>query len=76
MNTQWQDSIEQTVNSLLKNSPFKDVADNTKAMLVSALKNLDVVTREEFDIQAAMLARTREKLETLEKQVAQLEAQR
>lgn len=74
MNTQWQQTIEQTMENLSKNSPFKDLTDNAKTMLTSALRNLDVVTREEFDVQAAMLVRTREKLEALEKQVAALEA--
>lgn len=74
MNTQWQQTIEQTIDNLSKNSPFKDLTDNAKTMLTSALRNLDVVTREEFDVQAAMLVRTREKLEALEKQVAALES--
>ena len=74
MNTQWQQTIEQTIDNLSKNSPFKDLTDNAKTMLTSALRTLDVVTREEFDVQAAMLVRTREKLEALEKQVAALES--
>ena len=39
----------------------------------SALARMDVVTREEFDVQSAVLARTREKLEALERRVAELE---
>ena len=70
---QWQQKIEETVEQMVQNSPFKDVGQNAKTFLVSALRQLDVVTREEFDVQAAMLARTRERLETLEKQVAELE---
>jgi ubiquinone biosynthesis accessory factor UbiK len=71
MNNQWQNTVE----DLIKNSPLKDLTDNVKTFLVGSLRNLDVVTREEFDVQAAMLARTREKLELLEKQVTALEAQ-
>ena len=68
---QWQQKIEETVEQMVQNSPFKDVGQNAKTFLVSALRQLDVVTREEFDVQAAMLARTRERLEALEKQVAE-----
>ena len=70
---QCQQKIEETVEQMVQNSPFKDVGQNAKTFLVSALRQLDVVTREEFDVQAAMLARTRERLEALEKQVAELE---
>ena len=70
---QWQQKIEETVEQMVQNSPFKDVGQNAKTFLVSALRQLDVVTREEFDVQAAMLARTRERLEALDKQVAELE---
>ncbi|GHA74050.1 hypothetical protein GCM10009007_14010 [Formosimonas limnophila] len=71
MSQQWQSTVEQ----LMSNSPLKDLTDNVKTFLVGSLRNLDVVTREEFDVQAAMLARTREKLELLEKQVTALEVQ-
>lgn len=66
---EWQQKIEQIV----QNSPFKDVGQNAKTFLVSALRQLDVVSREEFDVQAAMLARTRERLEALEAKVVELE---
>jgi hypothetical protein len=49
---------------------------SVKAMLQSGLQRLNVVPREEFEIQAQVLARTREKLETLEARVAELEAAR
>ena len=50
-----------------------DLQHNLRSGLESALARLNLVTREEFDVQAAVLARTREKLEALEKQVAELE---
>ena len=56
--------------------PAKDFEKNVKAMLQSGLSRLDVVTREEFDTQAAVLAKTREKLEQLEARVAELEARK
>ena len=70
---EWQQKIEAAVEQVVQNSPFKDVGQNAKTFLVSALRQLDVVSREEFDVQAAMLARTRERLEALEVQVAALE---
>lgn len=50
-----------------------DFEKNARIALQSALSKLDLVTREEFDVQSAVLAKTREKLETLEKIVANLE---
>ena len=51
----------------------EDITRNLRAALEAGLNKLDLVTREEFDVQAAVLARTREKLERLEKQAAELE---
>lgn len=65
----WKSSIEATVESWTQNSPLQDLNANAKTFLISALKKLDVVTREEYEVQVAVLARTREKLEALEKQV-------
>lgn len=50
-----------------------DLRQNVRAMVAAALARMDLVSREEFDIQAAVLRRTREKLEALEARVAQLE---
>ncbi|MER2604009.1 MAG: accessory factor UbiK family protein, partial [Candidatus Competibacter phosphatis] len=50
-----------------------EMEKNLHAALQAAFAKLDLVTREEFDVQQAVLARTRAKLETLEKQVAELE---
>jgi len=51
-----------------------DIEKNLRSILQSSFAKLDLVTREEFDVQAAVLARTREKLDALEKQIAELEA--
>lgn len=51
----------------------EDLERNFKSMLQSALARMDLVTREEFDVQLAVLARTREKLEALEARLAALE---
>ena len=52
----------------------EDLEQNFRSILRGGLQKLDLVTREEFEVQEAVLARTREKLEALEKQVAELEA--
>jgi ubiquinone biosynthesis accessory factor UbiK len=51
----------------------RDLEDNFKAVLQSGLTRLDLVSRQEFDVQAAVLRRTREKLEALEARLAALE---
>ena len=53
----------------------EDMERNFKSLLQSALARMDLVTREEFDVQTAVLARTREKLEALEARLKDLEAQ-
>ncbi len=52
-----------------------DMEKNLRAAVQAALAKLDLVTREEFDVQTKVLARSRAKIEQLEKQVAELEAQ-
>ena len=54
-------------------SPAKDFEKNAKAMLSAGFAKLDLVTREEFDVQAKVLARTRERLAELETRVQALE---
>ena len=64
------------MSALLANSPARDIEKNSKALLSGLLAKLDVVTREEFDVQASVLARTREKLKDLEARVEALEKAR
>jgi hypothetical protein len=52
----------------------EDLERNVRGIAESALSRMDLVTREELDVQQAVLARTRQKLEALERQVAELEA--
>ena len=68
--------FEQVFDSLRLAIPggfAQGVEKNLRAALAAALAKLDIVTREELEIQTAVLARTREKIEALEKQVAELE---
>ncbi|GIZ52183.1 accessory factor UbiK family protein [Noviherbaspirillum aridicola] len=69
------EDIQQKLNKVIENSPARDLERNMKAMLTQGFSRLDLVTREEFDIQSQVLARTRAKLEALEQRVAELEAQ-
>ncbi|MFZ6645782.1 accessory factor UbiK family protein [Undibacterium sp. TJN25] len=65
--------MQAKINQVLENSPAKDIEKNVKAMMSQGFAKLDLVTREEFDIQAQVLAKTRAKLEALEARVAELE---
>ena len=67
------DDISSKVNEVLSQGPAKDLEKNMRAMLQAGFSKLDLVTREEFDIQSQLLARTREKLNALEARVAELE---
>jgi BMFP domain-containing protein YqiC len=68
------DELTRKISQAIGASPAKDVERNIKALLQSGLQRLNLVPREDFEIQTALLARTREKLEALEARVAELEA--
>jgi ubiquinone biosynthesis accessory factor UbiK len=68
------DDLAAKIGQAIQNSPAKDLEKNVKTMLSSGLGRLDLVPRTEFDVQAQVLLRTREKLEALEKRLAELEA--
>ena len=67
--------MQNKINQAIENSPVKDIEKNVKAMMAQGFSKLDLVTRDEFDIQAQVLAKTRTRLEALEAQVAAMEAQ-
>ncbi|WP_395405518.1 accessory factor UbiK family protein [Pseudoduganella sp. UC29_106] len=66
--------LQSKVNQVIENSPAKDIEKNVKAMMTQGFAKLDLVTREEFDIQRQMLEKTRAKLELVEQRLAELEA--
>jgi len=68
------DELSGKISALLAQSPAKDVEKNLRALLGSFFSRLDLVTREEFDVQAKLLARSREQITALEARVAELEA--
>ena len=53
----------------------EDIEKNVRATLNTAFTKMELVTREEFDIQASLLSRTREKLEALQKKLSEMEKQ-
>ena len=61
------------LGAIIAASPVADIEKNARALLSSLFTKLDLVSREEFDIQAQVLLRTREKLKALEARVALLE---
>lgn len=67
------DDISARISEVLAKTPAKDIERNLRGMLSSAFSRLDLVTREEFDVQAKVLARTREKLVAMEARVSELE---
>jgi len=68
------DEVAGRLSELISQGPARDLERNVKAMLSSAFSRLDLVTREEFEVQRELLMRTREKLDALEQRIAVLEA--
>ena len=68
------DQLIQKLGDVFRQSPARDLEQNLKAGLTGWLAKLDLVTREEFDVQSEVLSRTREKLTQLETRMKELEA--
>lgn len=74
-NNSFFNDLQNKINQALEKSPAKDIEKNVKAMLSQGFAKMDLVTREEFEVQTQVLAKTRTKLEELEARVTELEAQ-
>lgn len=74
MNQKLLDEINEKVRAVLAQSPAADLEKNLRVMLAGLFSRLDLVTRDEFDVQREVLARTRAKLAELERKVAAMEA--
>jgi len=70
------DELGARIKEVFAGNPARDIEKNLRAMLASTFARLDLVTREEFDVQSEVLARTREKLVQLEAKLAELEKKR
>ena len=78
MNEKFIEGLSQQFSSLVNNLPKgKELPgqEHIKSLLQNALAKLDLVTRDEFDAQAAVLTRTRAKVDALEVRMAKLEQQ-
>ena len=74
-NTDKINEISIKIKEIVKDSPIGDAEKNIHALLKSALTKMELVTREEFDVQAEVLRNTREKLNQLEIKLAEIELQ-
>jgi BMFP domain-containing protein YqiC len=70
------DDLQQRLSALVEATPAADLQKNLKALLTQQFARLELVTREEFDTQAKVLARARAKLDELEARLAALEVRR
>ena len=68
------DEISNKISETIAASPAKDLEKNVKAMMAATFTRMDLVTREEFDIQQEVLAQTRAQLTAMETRLQQLEA--
>ena len=68
--------ISNKIREIVKDSPLPDLEKNIDALLKSMFTKMELVTREEFDVQTEVLKRTRQKLEELEKKLSEIEARK
>lgn len=68
------DDISRRISGLIAESPMADLEKNLKPLLQSVFAKLDLVTREEFDVQTQVLQRARAQLTQLEQRLAALES--
>lgn len=74
VNTQFIEDLSIKFKELIKSSPAGDLETNFRALIEGAFTKLELVSRDEFDIQTDVLRHTREKLKKLEAQLNQLES--
>ena len=72
-NSQFFEDLSLKIRELISGSPAGDLEKNLRALLQGAFTKLELVSREEFEVQAEVLRVTRERLEALQARVAQLE---
>jgi BMFP domain-containing protein YqiC len=76
LNNEKLNEISNKIKEIVKDSPLPDIEKNIDALLKSMFTKMELVTREEFDIQTEVLKRTRQKLEELEKKLSEIEARK
>jgi len=70
----WFDDFQKNVSDLIAKSPMADVERNVKALMTQTFARMDLITREEFDVQAQLLQRALERISALEHKVEALTA--
>lgn len=70
------EELNARISTLLASTPVGDIEKNLKAMLVAQLAKLDLVTREDFEIQKDLLARAQARLAALEARLAEMESKK
>ncbi len=71
--TDWMEDFQKNMSDLIAKSPAADIERNVKAMMAQTFARLDLVTREEFDVQAQLLERSMARITALESRVQALE---
>ncbi|CPI67886.1 Uncharacterized protein conserved in bacteria [Bordetella pertussis] len=71
---QWMEDLQKNISDMIARSPAADVERNVRAMMTQTFARLDLITREEFEVQVDLLARARTRVDQLSAQVQQLEA--
>ena len=67
-------NLSNKIRDIIKDSPISDIEDNINALLKSTFTKMDLINREEFDVQTEVLKKTRTKLEALEIKITDLES--
>lgn len=71
--TDWLNDLQKNVSDLIAKSPAADIEKNVRAMMTQAFSRMDLLTREEFDTQSALLDRALQRIAALEARVQALE---
>ena len=69
----WFEEFQKNISDLVAKSPAADIERNVKAFMGQAFNRMDLVTREDFDVQTDLLSRAQVRIETLEQQLQALE---
>lgn len=73
LNAQFIEDLSIKIKEISKNTPIGDLQKNLRALLQGAFTKMELVSREEFDVQADILRQAREKLDLLEAKLSELE---
>ena len=76
LNNEKLNEISNKIREIVKDSPLPDIEKNIDALLKGMFTKMELVTREEFDVQTEVLKRTLQKLEELEKKLSEIEARK